>query len=240
MEKLMVKSIKSSSNSNGRDMTVHPVIISDGKTSILIDSAYPGQFEVLRAEIEKAIDIKTLKALVITHHDIDHVGNAKALKEYLGDDFKIYSTDVEAKYISGEITPLKIQRLEADIENLDEGSKGFLAFLKTGFAASFVPVDVTFKAGETLPFFEGIETIDMPGHTLGHICVYLRDQKTLITGDAIALEDGKLNRVNDFYNYDVEQTKESLEKLRNYDIERVLCYHGGEYIGKINVEELQK
>lgn len=80
----------------------------------------------------------------------------------------------------------------------------------------------------------------MPGHTLGHICIYVRDQKILLTSDAIALENGKLERINDFYNYDIEQAKQSLEKLRDLDINRVLCYHGGEYNGTINVDELQK
>ena len=240
MSKLNVEILKSSSISDGREMTVYPVLIFDEEKAVLIDTAYPGQFEVLKAEIEKHIDIEKLKGIVITHHDIDHVGTAKAFKEFLGDKVTIYADDVEADYISGEKTPLKIAKLDANKENLDEGTRGFLDFLKVGFAASFVKVDKTFKAGDRLPLFEEVETLDMPGHTLGHICVYVRDQKTLITGDAIALENGKLERVNDFYNHDIEQAKQSLEKLRDLDIDRVLCYHGGEYNGKVNVDELQK
>lgn len=240
MSKLNVEILKSSSISDGREMTVYPVLIFDEEKAVLIDTAYPGQFEVLKAEIEKHIDIEKLKGIVITHHDIDHVGTAKAFKEFLGDKVTIYADDVEADYISGEKTPLKIVKLDANKENLDEGTRGFLDFLKVGFAASFVKVDKTFKAGDRLPLFEEVETLDMPGHTLGHICVYVRDQKTLITGDAIALENGKLERVNDFYNHDIEQAKQSLEKLRDLDIDRVLCYHGGEYNGKVNVDELQK
>lgn len=240
MSKLNVEILKSSSINDGREMTVYPVLIFDEEKAVLIDTAYPGQFEVLKAEIEKHIDIEKLKEIVITHHDIDHVGTAKAFKEFLGDKVTIYADDVEADYISGEKTPLKIAKLDANKENLDEGTRGFLDFLKVGFAASFVKVDKTFKAGDRLPLFEEVETLDMPGHTLGHICVYVRDQKTLITGDAIALENGKLERVNDFYNHDIEQAKQSLEKLRDLDIDRVLCYHGGEYNGKVNVDELQK
>ena len=240
MSKLNVEILKSSSINDGREMTVYPVLIFDEEKAVLIDTAYPGQFEVLKAEIEKHIDIEKLKGIVITHHDIDHVGTAKAFKEFLGDKVTIYADDVEADYISGEKTPLKIAKLDANKENLDEGTRGFLDFLKVGFAASFVKVDKTFKAGDRLPLFEEVETLDMPGHTLGHICIYVRDQKTLITGDAIALENGKLERVNDFYNHDIEQAKQSLEKLRDLDIDRVLCYHGGEYNGKVNVDELQK
>lgn len=240
MSKLNVEILKVSSMNDGREMTVYPVLIFDEEKAVLVDTAYPGQFEILKAEIEKHVSIEKLKGIVITHHDIDHVGTVKQFKELLGDNVTIYSTDVEAEFISGEKTPLKIQMLEPNREKLDEGARGFLDFLKGAFPNLFIKVDKTFKAGDRLPIFEEVETLDMPGHTLGHICIYVRDQKTLLTSDAIALENGKLERINDFYNYDIEQAKQSLEKLRDLDINRVLCYHGGEYNGTINVDQLQK
>lgn len=240
MGNLKVKILEATSNALGREMTVCPVLIYDEEKAVLIDSGFPGQFEILKSEVEKYIDINKLKALVITHHDIDHVGAAREFKELLGNDFKICSTDIEADYISGEKTPLKLAKLIENEANLDETGKGRLMFFKKGFDSSYVKVDETFKAGDRLPIFNEVETLDMPGHTLGHICIYVRDQKTLITGDAVSLEDGKLIRIRDGANYDAEQAKNSLEKLRGLDIEKVLCYHGGEYVGKVDVDELKK
>ena len=46
-------------------------------------------------------------------------------------------------------------------------------FFKKGFDSSYVKVDETFKAGDRLLIFNEVETLDMPGHTLGHICIYV-------------------------------------------------------------------
>lgn len=240
MANLKAITLKASSVASGHEMTVYPVLITDGESAVLVDSSYPGHFEILKNEIEKHIDINKLKALVITHHDFDHIGTAKEFKNLLGDNLKIYATDVEAEYISGAKMPLKLQKLGANKENLDEGTLGFYNMLSENFPKLYINVDETFKAGDVLPLFDGIQTIDTPGHTLGHICLYIKEDKSLITGDTLAIEDGKLSRINDFYNYDVEQAKESIKKLADFDIELVRCYHGGDFVGKLNMEELTK
>lgn len=240
MTKLNVKALNASLVFGGKEMIIHPVLIFDEEKAVLVDSGFSGQFEVLKKEIEKYIDINKLKSLVITHHDIDHIGTAKEFKNLLGDNLKIYSTDVEADYISGKKTPHKLAALENNKENLDENSKGRLEFFRNGFNKSFVEVDETFKAGDNLPIFNEVQTLDMPGHTIGHICIYIPSQKTLLTGDALMLQDGKLIRSRNASNFNPEQAIQSLDKLRGLDIEKVLCYHGGEYLGKVDVDELQK
>lgn len=238
MSNLNVKMLNVSAQFGANTMELHPVLIFDENKAVLIDSAMPGTFEELKAEVEKYISLDKLKGLVITHHDIDHVGTARDFKELLGDNLKIYSTDVEADYISGVKRPHKLGALEANAANLDEQSKGRMQFFKTAFESSFVKVDETFKAGDRLPIFNEVETLDMPGHTIGHICIYIRDQKTLITGDALTLDNGKLIKIRDGANFDPEMAIRSLEKLRNLHLEKVLCYHGGEYVGEVNVDKL--
>lgn len=240
MENLNVKLLEGSLSFMGREMCIYPVLIFNDEKAVLIDSGFPGQFEVLKKEIEKYINIDKLEAIVITHHDIDHVGTAKQFKELLGDKLKIYATDIEADYISGNKRPHKLAALEENEANLDEASRNRMNFFKEGFEKSFVVVDETFKAGDKLPIFNDICTLDMPGHTIGHICIYVPSEKALITGDVIMLEEGKLVRARDGANYNPEMAVKSLSKLRGLDINKVLCYHGGEYIGKIEVDELQK
>lgn len=238
MSNLNVKMLNVCAAFGANKMELHPVLIFDEDKAVLIDSAMPGTFEELKSEVEKYVSLDKLKGLVITHHDIDHVGTARAFKELLGDKIKIYSTDVEADYISGSKRPHKLGALEANEANLDEASKGRMEFFRKGFESSFVKVDETFKAGDRLPIFNEVETLGMPGHTIGHICIYVRDQKTLITGDAVTLENGKLIKIRDGANYDPEMAIKSLEKLRDLPLEKVLCYHGGEYVGEVNVDKL--
>ena len=48
-----------------------------------------------------------------------------------------------------------------------------------------VGVDRIVEDGEELPFCGGITVIHTPGHTPGHICLYIGQNKTLIAGDAL-------------------------------------------------------
>ena len=70
----------------------------------------------------------------------------------------------------------------------------------------------------------------------GHISLYLRESKSLICGDALVIEDNKLVLANPHYTLDMEIAKKSVRKLLNYDIDKVICYHGGIYKGKIDVD----
>jgi glyoxylase-like metal-dependent hydrolase (beta-lactamase superfamily II) len=56
----------------------------------------------------------------------------------------------------------------------------------------------------------------------------------LITGDALNVSDGLLAGPNPAYTPDVATALASLKKLAAYDIETVICYHGGVYRGDAN------
>jgi glyoxylase-like metal-dependent hydrolase (beta-lactamase superfamily II) len=69
----------------------------------------------------------------------------------------------------------------------------------------------------------------------GHICLYLHESKTLIAGDALFLQDGELVISRPMATLDMEQAKKSIKKLLDYDIDKIVCYHGGVY--KDNIKE---
>jgi glyoxylase-like metal-dependent hydrolase (beta-lactamase superfamily II) len=88
--------------------------------------------------------------------------------------------------------------------------------------------------GEKLSYGGGVTVIRTPGHTLGHICLYHAASKTLVSGDALNLVDGQLSGPNPLHTHDLPRAVESLKKLAEYDIERVICYHGGLLEGEAN------
>jgi len=90
-------------------------------------------------------------------------------------------------------------------------------------------VDTAVADGEILPYCGGITVIFTPGHTPGHICLYLNKSKILVTGDALVAADGELRGPNPGATYDMDAALKSLKKLTRYDIETVVCYHGGVY-----------
>ena len=78
-----------------------------------------------------------------------------------------------------------------------------------------------------VPCCGGIQIIHTPGHTPGHICLYHRESKTLIAGDLLFVENGKLAPAPSFINADTSMAMASIEKISAYDIGNVIAYHGG-------------
>jgi glyoxylase-like metal-dependent hydrolase (beta-lactamase superfamily II) len=81
--------------------------------------------------------------------------------------------------------------------------------------------------GEELPFCGGITVINTPGHTPGHISLYHKPSKTLIAADAMIINEGQLLGPVPEYAVDYPQAVKSISKFTAYDIETVICFHGG-------------
>jgi glyoxylase-like metal-dependent hydrolase (beta-lactamase superfamily II) len=101
-------------------------------------------------------------------------------------------------------------------------------------------VDRTLSEGEELPYCGGITVVYTPGHTPGHICLYIKRYKILIAGDALQVQSGVLIQAPQSTNFDTDLSIESLKKITQYDVETVICYHGGIYQDNANkrLEEL--
>jgi glyoxylase-like metal-dependent hydrolase (beta-lactamase superfamily II) len=101
---------------------------------------------------------------------------------------------------------------------------------------NFTPVDVetTLSDDQELPFCGGITVIHTPGHTPGHLCLYHKNSKTLIVGDAMNVMDGKLMgpKKEILQDGDYEIALDSLNKLLKFDVKNIITYHGGLYTNK--------
>ena len=57
---------------------VYPTVIKDGSNLTLIDTGYPKQIEYIKSALEKdGLDINNIKTIILTHQDIEHIGNVK-------------------------------------------------------------------------------------------------------------------------------------------------------------------
>lgn len=79
----------------------------------------------------------------------------------------------------------------------------------------------------------GMEIIHTPGHMPGHISLYLPASKTLLAGDAVVLEHGKLNIANPQFTLDMKEAVRSVERLLDFDIDQLICFHGGVFQGDV-------
>lgn len=230
-----VKMLEVSVNMMGRQGIIHPTLICDGETVILVDAGLPAQLDPIREAMQQAgVPFEKLRQVILTHHDIDHLGGMKDILNALPGQVRVLTHSEEKAYIEGEKRALKLAQMEANLDKLPEDRKAFYPVFKRAFENAAVHVDETLSDGDELPYCGGIVVIFTPGHTLGHISLYVKASKTLIAGDALAVADGELNLSPAANNYDQELCKQSAKKLAAYDIETVFCYHGGLYQGDAN------
>lgn len=228
-------------NLMGGQGTIHPALIWDEDTVILVDAGFPGQFPQFREAMEKAgVPLENLGKVVLTHQDIDHIGCLPDLLKASSQKVEVLASEVEKPYIQGEKPLIKIEKAMARLNDLPQERREGLKRVFTNPPKA--PVDKTVADGEELPFCGGITVIHTPGHTPGHISLYHQPSKTLIAGDALVVVDGQLAGPVPQYTLDMDVAIQSLKKLTQYDIEAVICYHGGLYRENVNrrIAELAK
>jgi glyoxylase-like metal-dependent hydrolase (beta-lactamase superfamily II) len=223
-----VEMLEMSMTVNGTENVVCPVLIKENDDIMLVDTGYPGQLQQLHEAIEKAgMHFQKINRIIITHHDLDHIGCLSGIANDLHGKAEILSHETEKPYVQGDIKPLKLVQMEARLDSLNERMKSLYEGMKRGFMLSTAKVNTTVVDGDEIPFYGGIKIIHTPGHTHGHISLYLEHIKTLISGDTLFCEGGKLVAAPPFANFNNEQAKKSIHKLTMFDIEKVICYHGG-------------
>ena len=212
----------------GQQTSIHPTLIWDDDAVILIDTGYPGQLPLFMKAIEgTGNSLSRLNTIIVTHHDLDHIGGLVDLRAETSGRIRILAHEIEKPYINGEKRPLKLAQMGENQPEFSQEKKAFYDKFKAGFQKSFIEVDITLKDGEVLPECGGIMVVHTPGHTLGHICLLHQPGKILVAGDLLRVESGKLTLTPDSLNYDNNLYKESLKKLTELDISSVICYHGG-------------
>jgi glyoxylase-like metal-dependent hydrolase (beta-lactamase superfamily II) len=204
---------------------LYPVLVWDNDHLVLIDTALPGQIELLNEAASIAgLSVEKITDVIITHHDMDHIGCAKTIA---GFGAKIYAHEIEAPFIQGDKTSLRIVDMENRFSELSEGERAFYEQVKKGAPNFYVHVDHMLNDGEILDFCGGIQIIHTPGHTPGHIALLLNQSNCLVTGDAANIADGALAGANPYYTYDMAEAEKSFTKMLSFSPSSVICYHGG-------------
>lgn len=214
------------------DLIIYPALLKDDNELILIDCGYPDSAPKLENEMNKiGLSLSQLTKVIITHHDHDHMGALREIKERYPA-VKILCSKEEFPYITGQRKSLRLRQAEEIQELLPESEKeGGMQF--QWFIASIQKVDIDdvsiINCGDILPFCGGIEVVDTKGHMPGHISLYVEKEKTLIAGDALVVENEELCMAMPQFILNVQDAQDSIRKLLNYDIEKIVCYHGGLY-----------
>ena len=135
-------------------------------TTVMIDAGY--NYAGLREKMGWLdMDPASVKDILITHQDTDHVGALERDSELLFRDATVYIGEIENRYLTGEVRRKVLH--------------GFykLPLVKTDNRKVLLKDGEVFRIGDIR-----IECILVPGHTWGHM-VYLIDDEYLFTGDTI-------------------------------------------------------
>lgn len=211
----------------GQEYVLNPCVLRGKEGIFLIDCGYEGSAKQLSEQLARyGIGLNELSGIIISHEDIDHMGALYEIKEEVPF-VKIYTSEIEAPYLTGEKKSLRLQQAESLRSTIsEEFMEWATAFEESLNAVKRVPVDFTF--GFDAHFYDRIRIINTPGHTPGHISIYLPEERILLANDALVLEDGKLEIANPHFSLDLSQALNSVRKLVALKIDKVICYHGGE------------
>ena len=137
-----------------------------GDTTIMIDAGY--NYDRLEEKMGwLGIDPGSIQHILITHQDTDHVGAVEADSPGLFRNAKLYLSEIEDRYLTGEAHRKVIYHMYTLPQVTIHNPKRLLKD------------DEVFFIGDIK-----IHCFLVPGHTWGHM-VYLIDDKYLFTGDTL-------------------------------------------------------
>jgi glyoxylase-like metal-dependent hydrolase (beta-lactamase superfamily II) len=170
---------------------------------ILVDTGRPGQGKGILNEL-KSMNIKPddIKHILITHHDIDHIGNAALLQQATG--ATLWASKEDIPYICG-----------------DKNRPGIKWFFSVIMRARNPENITAYKEHQKI---SNIEVIPSPGHTPGHVCLLYKD--VLFAGDLVRSSKGLLKPPASIMNWDENALIESIKKLDKYSFKWVCPAHG--------------
>ena len=186
-----------------RELVLNPVAVETPRGLVLVDAGLPGAAEQLSVHLDDAgFEWDDVWAVLLTHHDGDHVG---ALPDVLDrTDAVVFAPREETPYVDGREDPLK------------------------GGESVGVPVDVQLDGGAAFRTEAGpMRVVGTPGHTPGHASLFFPETGLLVAGDALTAPEGELEGPSEEFTLDMPEAAESVGRLAERDVERVLCYHGG-------------
>jgi glyoxylase-like metal-dependent hydrolase (beta-lactamase superfamily II) len=185
----------------------------DGPELTLIDTGMPRKTQKILRYITGTLQRTPtdLKTILLTHCDIDHIGNARELRSITGASIAAHPQD--ADIIAGKKTRQTPQRVMSILFKL----LGLFLQVKS------FPVDEIINNGDTIA---GLTVLHLPGHTPGSIALYDPKRKVLFIGDTLGCKDGIVQSPPKSVTWEMEKVYQSIEKLQTLDFTVMLSGHG--------------
>ncbi len=193
------------------------LVLDETNGPTLVDTGLPGQIDAIATVLAEAgLQITDLKQIILTHQDIDHVGSLHDLWKASG--ARILAHATETPFIDGTILP-RFARPETLAQRPE------LRPVAERFQPT--PVEESLQDDDLLDLAGGVRVIFTPGHTPGHMSLYVERSNVLIAGDSLTASDGQLHGPNVGATIDMTTARQSVRKMAGLEVATIICYHGG-------------
>jgi glyoxylase-like metal-dependent hydrolase (beta-lactamase superfamily II) len=206
---------------------VNVYVLEEAGEVTIIDAGAPGHWGLLASELDSmGRSFAHVRALVLTHAHVDHVGFAERLRREKSVSIRVHELDAalargETKphnQVTGRVRPLPLVR--------------FLLFgLRNGMLRGATPIAevATFGDGATLDVPGTPRIVLVPGHTEGSAVLHVPARDAVFVGDALAtlnVMTGQTGPQLAPFGSDIPRAAESLRRLDGLDARVVLPGHG--------------
>lgn len=188
---------------------------SDEDGLILVDSGMPGDAKkILHYVGQLGHQPADIKAILVTHADIDHVGAVAAIQKE--SQAPVLTGRETAGWLLKGKSPPHLPRLAQFFSNLLFGFKPLTAEIIT----------ILDETGPLPDILDGWQMIATPGHTNDHHSFYLQRAGILFAGDALNTRGGTLNLTPDRITFDGLAARHSAQRLVRLNPAVIACGHG--------------
>ena len=202
------------------------LLVEKGRAT-MIDAGLPGVSRELVAYLKEiGLSFKAIKRVIVSHHHFDHVGGLPEVVRLT--DAEVWAHREDAPLIDGT-TPrsaLPSETLDAMLARVpSELQDAAIARLRNLATVPGVPVDLRLVGGEELNVLGGAQILHTPGHTAGHLALFLPALSLFIAGDLLRCQDGVIQESPSAFAADKEQALASARSAVDLRFDAFIGYH---------------